>query len=257
MTKAMLHDTRNEHMRREYTYVERQEEREFDAAGKVAKTEVNEYEHLVLYGQNHRRHVKKDGKPLPEKDARREQEKFDRIIAARKSETDSQREKRLAEGERRGERRRRYSRQIPEIYDFTLLREERLDGRDVWVIGAEPKASYRATEAMTEAMVKMHGTFWIDKATNQMVKLDAEALDTVSLGLFLVRLNKGARFILEQTRVNDEVWLPKHIQVALDARLALVKKFRGQVDVTYSNYRKFQSDSRIVDTAEIPAVKTP
>ena len=90
-----------------------------------------------------------------------------------------------------------------------------------------------------------------------MVKLDAEALDTVSFGLFLVRLNKGARFTLEHTRVNEEVWLPKRVQAAVDARLALVKKFRGQVDVTFSNYRKFQSDSRIVDTAEIPPVTTP
>ncbi len=257
MTKAMIHDTRNEKMRREYTYMERQEEREFDASGKAIKTEVNEYEHLNLYGQNHRRHVRKNGKPLPEKDARREQEKFDKLAAARKDESASQREKRLEEADRRAERRRRYSRQLPEMFDFTLLREEKLDGRDVWVIGAEPKPGYRATESMTKAMTKMHGTFWIDKATNQMAKLDAEALDTVSFGFFLVRLNKGARFILEQTLVNDEVWLPKRMQAALDARVALVKKFRGQVDVTFNNYRKFQSESRIVDTAEIPPVRTP
>jgi hypothetical protein len=255
ITKAMIHDARNEKMRRDYTYLERQEEREFDASGKTVKTEVNEYEHMNLYGQNHRRHVRKNGNPLPDKEARKEQEKLDKIAASRKDETASQRENRLAEADRRAERRRRYSRQIPEIYDFTLLSEEKLDGRDVWVIGAEPKPGYRATESMTKAMTKMHGKFWIDKATNQMVKLDAEALDTVSFGFFLVRLNKGARFILEQTRVNDEVWLPKRMQAALDARVAVVKKFRGQMDVTFSNYRKFQSDSRIVDTAEIPPVR--
>ena len=251
----MVHDTQNDKMRREYTYLERQEERDLDAAGKVVKKEVNTYEHVNLYGEHHRRHMEKDGKPLPAKDARREQEKLDIVIAARKNESANQRQKRLAEADRRAERRRRYSRQVPEMFDFTLLREEKLDGRDVWVIGAEPRTGYRATEAMTKAMIKMHGTFWIDKSTNQMVKLDAEALDTVSFGLFLVRLNKGARFTLEQTRVNDEVWLPKRIQAALDARIAVVKKFRGQMDIIFSNYRKFQSDSRIVDTAEIPPVK--
>ena len=55
----------------------------------------------------------------------------------------------------------------------------------------------------------------------------------------------------------DEVWLPKRMQAAVDARVAVVKKFRGQMDITFSNYRKFQSDSRIVDTAEIPPVSTP
>lgn len=256
IAKAMIHDSHNEKMRREYTYLERREERGLDAAGKVVKTEVDTYEHLNLFGQNHRRHIAKDGKPLPAKEARHEQEKLDKIAAERKRESESQRQYRLADADKRAERRRRYSRQIPEIYDFTHLREEKLDGRDVWVIGATPKAGYHPTEVMTKAMSKIHGTFWIDKSTNQMVKLDAEATDAVSFGLFLVRVNKGARFVVEQTRVNDEVWLPKRMQAALDARLALVKKFRGELNITFDNYRKFQSDSRIVETVEIPPVRT-
>ena len=257
MEKATLRDVQNEKLRREYTYLERQEQHELDASGKPTKTEVNEYEHVSLYGESHRRHISKDGKPLPAKDAQREKEKLDKIIEARKKESGSDRAKRLAEADRRAERRRRFSRQIPDIYDFTMQGEEKLGGRNVWVIKAQPKPGHRASDAMTRAMAKMHGTFWIDKATNQLVKLDAEALDTVSFGIFFVRLNKGARFIVEQTRVNEEVWLPKRVQAALDARIAVVKKFRAQIDVTFSNYRKFQSDSRIVDTFEIPAAKTP
>ena len=46
------------------------------------------------------------------------------------------------------------------------------------------------------------------------------------------------------------------MQAALDARLALVKKFRGELNITFDNYRKFQSDSRIVETVEIPPVRT-
>jgi len=253
MEKATLRDVQNEKMRRHYTYLERQEERELDASGKATKTEVNEYEHLSLYGENHRRHIRKDGKPLPAKDAQKEKEKLDKLVALRQHESASDREKRLAEADRRAERRRRFSREIPKIYDFTLLREDKLEGREVYVIKAEPKPGYKASETTTKAMTKLHGTFWIDKATSQMMKLDAEALDTVSFGLFLVRLNKGAHFILEQTRVNDEVWLPKRVQAAIDARIAVVKKFRGQFDITFSNYRKFQSDSRIVEIATEPA----
>ncbi len=257
MEKVTIRDVQNEKMRREYTYLERQEERELDAAGKTTKTEVNEYEHVSLYGENHRRHIAKDGKPLPPKDAQKEKEKLDKLVALRQKESESERRKRLEEADRRAERRRRFSREIPKMYDFTLGKDEKIGGRDVYVIKAEPKQGFRATEPTTKAMMKLHGTFYVDKATNQLVKLDAEALDTVSFGFFLVRLNKGAHFILEQTRVNDEVWMPKRVQAAIDARIAVVKKFRGQFDITFSNYRKFQSDSRIVDTAEIPAPKTP
>jgi hypothetical protein len=49
----------------------------------------------------------------------------------------------------------------------------------------------------------------------------------------------------EQTRVNDEVWLPKRVAIALAARVLLLKTFRAEVEATYRDYRKFQSESRL------------
>jgi hypothetical protein len=54
----------------------------------------------------------------------------------------------------------------------------------------------------------------------------------------------------EQTRVNDEIWLPSSILVRADARVALVKKVRAEFDIRYSGYQKFQSDSHIVNDHE-------
>jgi hypothetical protein len=50
--------------------------------------------------------------------------------------------------------------------------------------------------------------------------------------------------VLEQSRVNDEVWLPLAITVKGDARLALIKSFRAQIDIAYRNYKKFQTESK-------------
>ncbi len=52
---------------------------------------------------------------------------------------------------------------------------------------------------------------------------------------------QGARLDIQMTRVNDEVWLPKHIEAKASARLALVKKYRIESDTTFSNYRKVSS----------------
>ncbi len=71
-------------------------------------------------------------------------------------------------------------------------------------------------------------------------------IHSVSWGLFLVRLDPGARIRFDETRVNDEVWLPRHISVAASARLGIFKKLRVQEDTTYKNFRKFQTDSRMV-----------
>ena len=71
------------------------------------------------------------------------------------------------------------------------------------------------------------------------------------MGLFLARVHKGSRIVIEQTRVNDEVWLPRHMEVKVDVRLALVKNFNIAQDVTYRDYKKFRSDTRLVPLGEV------
>ena len=80
------------------------------------------------------------------------------------------------------------------------------------------------------------------------MRLEAETTATISFGLFIARLNPGAKLEFEQTRVNDEVWLPKRELVRGAARLGLVKKLSVEQDLTWNSYRKFQVDSRVVAT---------
>jgi hypothetical protein len=71
-------------------------------------------------------------------------------------------------------------------------------------------------------------------------------IDTVSFGLFVARLHQGSRLIVENTRVNDEVWLQQHVRVTADVRLALLKDFNFDVDVTDRDYKKFRTDTKIM-----------
>jgi hypothetical protein len=87
---------------------------------------------------------------------------------------------------------------------------------------------------------------WIDKTEYQWVRLEAETTGTISYGLFLARLNPGAKLIFEQTRVNDEIWLPRREFMRGSGRLGLVKKVAMEEELTWSNYRKFQVESKVV-----------
>jgi hypothetical protein len=78
--------------------------------------------------------------------------------------------------------------------------------------------------------------------------LEAETTDTISYGLFIARLNPGAKLVFEQTRVNDEIWLPKRESVIGSGRLGLVKKIAMQQELIWSDYRKFQVESKVVPT---------
>jgi hypothetical protein len=68
--------------------------------------------------------------------------------------------------------------------------------------------------------------------------------------LFLARIHKGTRIVVDTTRINDEVWLPKHVQFHVDVRLALLKNFNEDVEQTFRDYKKFRSESKITVVGE-------
>jgi hypothetical protein len=57
--------------------------------------------------------------------------------------------------------------------------------------------------------------------------------------------------VIEQTRVNDEVWLPKHVTVKVDVRVALLKEFNVNEEQTYRDYKKFRATARIVGVGDV------
>jgi hypothetical protein len=57
--------------------------------------------------------------------------------------------------------------------------------------------------------------------------------------------------MLEQTRVNEEVWLPLHVTAKIDVRLALLKNFDVDLEQTYRDYKKFRATARIVGVGEV------
>src|SRR5262245_442344 len=58
-----------------YTYQQRDVTREYDSKGNVKKTETETYEIMMLGGRPFDHLIARDDKPLPEKEARKEQEK--------------------------------------------------------------------------------------------------------------------------------------------------------------------------------------
>jgi hypothetical protein len=47
------------------------------------------------------------------------------------------------------------------------------------------------------------------------------------------------------------------VQFSLDARVALFKELFANVDVSFRDWRKFSTDSKITDFVEVPAAPDP
>jgi hypothetical protein len=244
-------DIENDKKLRDYTYIEHEVQNKLDGKGQTKSTETKTYEILEVYGEQVQRLTEKDGKPLPEKDAAKEDEKIQKIIDKRKNESDDDRKKREEKEEKAREDGRKFVHEIADAYNFKLVGTEQVGGRDTWVIDGEPRPGYEPQMKEARFLPKFHGRVWIDKGDLQLAKMDVECLDTISWGVFLARFHKGSRFMLEQTRVNDEVWLPQHVTAKIDARLALLKTFNTDIEQEYRDYKKFRTSSKIVSVGEV------
>jgi len=235
----------------DYTYLDREVEQKLDGSGQVKSTETKTYEVMDLYGAPISRLTEKDDKPLDQKDAAKEEERIKKIADKRKNETEEERRKKDAEKEKAREKGREFVSEVADAYDFRLVGSEMLNGRDNWVIAGEPRPDYHAHLKEAEMLSKIRGRLWIDKAELQLAKLDIEAIGTLSFGWVLARIHKGTRFAYEETRVNDEVWLPQHYEARVDMRLALFKSDNEQDEGTYRDYKKFRTSARIVSVGDV------
>jgi hypothetical protein len=244
-------DIENDKKQHNYTYIERDEEHKLDGKGEVKSTESETFEVMQIYGKQVHRRIAKDDKPLSEKDAAKEEEKIQKAMEKRKNESDTDRKKREEREAKEQEENRQWVREVADAYNFRLVGNEQIDGRDNWVIEGEPRTGYTPHLKEAKYLPYFHGRVWIDKKDLQMTKLDVECIDTLSWGLVVARLHKGSRLIVEQTRVNDEVWLPKHEAVKLNVRVALFKNLNIDEDDTYRDYKKFRATAKIVGVGDV------
>ena len=85
---------------------------------------------------------------------------------------------------------------------------------------------------------------WVSESDRELVRADAEAIDTLSMGFgLLARLHKGAKLSFLRTKVNDEVWLPSRVSYSGSARVGLVAVLRRSGISEFSGYRKFSVDT--------------
>jgi hypothetical protein len=244
-------DMENDKRLRDYTYIERDEDHKLDGKGQVKSSEAKTYEVMEIYGEQVQRLIEKDDKALDAKGASKEEERIQKIIDKRKNESEDARRKREEKEEKDREDSRKFVLEVADAYNFKLVGTELVGGRDAWVIDGEPRPGYEPHMKEAKFLPKFHGRVWIDKNDLQLSKLDVECLDTVSWGLFLAHFHKGSRFLLEQTRVNDEVWLPRQLTAKVDVRLALLKNFNVDVEQTFRDYKKFRATTKIVGVGEM------
>jgi hypothetical protein len=249
--RAVAAEERNWKLARNYTFSERSNLRYLDAQGQVKSQEVKVLDVIMVAGSPYRRLVERNDRPLPPAEERKEQERLASNIAERRVETAVGRAQRLAEYDQRPEWQREAWRELAEAFDFRLAADQVWGGRRVYVIEATPRRGYQARSRTAKMLVHLKAMLWVDRQDYHLVKADAEVIDTITVGLFLVRVAKGSRAAFEQTLVNDEVWLPSQVRAFVSARLGLLKVLRIEQEISYSKCRESPADSQIISQNKV------
>lgn len=239
-------DHRTLELARSYTCQQREVINHLDKHGGVTSTEIKTFDINFYFGEEYARLVGENDKPLSADAQKKEDAKLEKFLAKYRDESPDHREKRLAKEKKQREEGRAFLRDVVNAYDFRLVGDEQVDGVDTYVIDATPRPDFKPTQPHAGMLKKIKGRLWIEKKDYNWVKVEAQALDTISFGFFLFRIHSGSRFVLEKTLVKNEVWLLKRLDIDGGARIALFKNENIRQEDVFSSYKKFVTSIKLV-----------
>jgi len=153
-----------------------------------------------------------------------------------------------AERERnRAERLRREEQIIDDafgIYEVDMAGRENVGGRPAILLRFRPRLTYKPKTSEGKNMQHVAGRAWIDEQDHQIARVELEVIEPFSIGLgILAKLQKGASIVSERRKFNDEIWLPVKTEIALNARVLLLKGFNIRQILEYSEHKKYTVDT--------------
>ena len=248
LANARLHLRSDRKLLSQYTYVQRTRDLHLTKLGKVEPGPEKLYEIYpgLRHRDEYRRLVAIDGKPRDPADLAADDQKHQKktleALAKRERESPGDREKRLRleaaelreEEETIGD--------LFRVYDFRLVERQPIDGHSTIVVDFTPRRNAAPITANGKLLKKAKGRAWVSEDDYEVARVEAEILDDVPLGLFLAKFYKGTTVSFDRRKVNDEVWLPARARFNLSGR-ALVRKFRIDAVIQYSDYRKFSIET--------------
>jgi len=212
-----------------YTFVERDQDRRLDSQGQLKSEKIDVTRMILVHGARFEQLVERNGQ-LPSAE---EQKKLNQDFEKLKHETPQERTARLGKEQEN----RSFLRDVVEGFDFCLLGEEVLGGRPTYVFQVIPHPGYQGRGKYGKMFSKVEGKLWIDKSDFGWIKVEGQVTQSFSLGLFVARVQRGSRIVLEQKNVGDAVWVPQRLEVRASARILFLKSLAVERILTYSDYR--------------------
>ena len=232
-----------------YSYVETRREQKLDSRGRPTSESVKVIESYPgLPGEARwERLIAEDGRPVSsskldakDRDRQKRAEEYTRRLADEPAKT---REKQLRDWDKARREATEAVDDVFRVYDVRMLGRESVEGYETIAFSLTPRRGVQARTRDGSIMRHFAVRAWVSESDYELVRLEAEAVETVPFGLGLVaRMHKGSRLTFQRRKVNGEIWLPAAMTYVGSARVGLVKTIRRGGASEFSGYRKFTVD---------------
>jgi hypothetical protein len=173
---------------------------------------------------------------LKEQD-RKQRAKVDDYVARLRRESSRDRQRQIEQSSVVGQRERAMVADVTAALEYRMERRETVNGRPAIVVSFTPKASARPWSSEGKLVKHFKGSVWVDEAEQQIARVEAEAIDTVSFGFgFLVRISKGTKGSFTR-RLWDGAWLPADARLVGVGRALLFRRFELDLVSEYFDYQ--------------------
>jgi hypothetical protein len=250
MKSIIANQEKVEELREHYTCRLTEVERKLDGDGRVKSSETKVYEVTPIGSDSVERLLSINGKELSaseqEKEDKRVQKEVEEIVKRREKQ-----EQKKEQREARGENTKDKDDDDITILDFlriseiTSVRREMFRGHEVIAFDFEPRKGFKPKNRAEDIINKLAGTIWVDEAAQQIARLEARLTDSFKIGGgMLASIGPSTAFAFEQEKVDGELWMPSFGEANISARFLLLAKFNRSMERRYSDYKKYQIDSK-------------
>jgi hypothetical protein len=129
------------------------------------------------------------------------------------------------------------------VLAFSVVRRVMVDGRPTIVVSFEPVDDPKPTTREGEMVSHFSGRGWVDERDLQVIRVEAEARDTILFGLgLLARISKGTRVEYVRRPMVDGAWLPARTEYRGTGRMLLFRKLDLAWVSEYFDYERLDPE---------------
>jgi hypothetical protein len=232
-------------LQRRYIFKERRTELKLNPFGQMGTgvVEVFQVFPAVDDDMTYRRLIERDGRPVPADEVARQDREYGERYAdwqrdlAGEGADDREARARREETTRRKEQ--AQAKELINLFDFTIVRREQLDGDPAIVVRFTPNPNARPSSREARVAYVFSGEAWVHEHEFEVMKLEGTSGASVAFGWGMIaRLNEGATVLMTRKRTHG-VWLPAETKFSGGGRALVVRKVAIDYSRQYFDYTPF------------------